>query len=188
MNPDSERKKLDEAFEELLDPESSIGRGLFLSIRRTLDQFRLGGLYNEACVINEVYLRAIKLINQGKCIENYSAWGRSTAYNYIRELSRSHKKIKPFDENISDIEHQTVSEEAMNEDLLTIRKAFQKLNPQEQQILFLSTIQEISFKQISELLSQDGGKEKKESTLRKAKQRALKRLRENYHSLKLGIC
>lgn len=182
--PDSRRRDLDEKFEELLKKDSPEGRTLWVSVKRTLQQFHLTGSYTEACILIEVYLRAVKASEQGKTIDNLLAWCRQTSYNYIRELSRTQLRSQPIDNIQLEAKPNIVTDEMIDDDLLAIRLAFKKLSPEEQKLISLFVVEQLPWKEIRRLLLQGGAEDRKEATLRKAKERALKRLRENYHSIK----
>lgn len=183
MKHESEREQLDAEFKELLNSKSPTGLSLFTSVKQTLVQFHLIGLYSEACIINEAYLRAIKLIEKGETIRSPLAWSRRTAYNHIRELSRAQSKLKPFDENQSEVEQVSITDAEIEEDFTVIQKAFQMLSAEHQEILNLYVIKGLSWQEVRNHLAQRG-ENRTETTLRKVKERALKKLRKNYHSLK----
>lgn len=183
-SPDPKRCDLDEGFEELLKKDSPKGRTLWVSVKRNLQQFNLTNSYTEACIINEVYLRAVKAHEQGTKIDNLLAWSRKTSFNYVRELSRTQRRAQPIDNVQLEAKPVPVTDEMIDDDLSDIRTAFERLSSEEQKLLSLSVVEELSWKEIRKLLLQVGAEDRKEATLRKAKERALKRLRENYHSIK----
>jgi RNA polymerase sigma factor (sigma-70 family) len=183
MTHESEREQLDAEFREILNPGSPTGLSLFASVKHTLVQFHLIGLYSEACIINEAYLRAIKLIEQGKTIRNPLAWSRRTAYNHIQELNRAQRKLKPFDENQSEVEQVSITDTEIEEDFTVIQQAFQMLKPKHQEILKLYVIEGLSWQEVRNHLAQRG-ENRTETALRKVKERALKQLRKHYHFLK----
>ena len=185
------KPSLDKGFEALLKRNSPTGRSLLVSVRCNLLQFHLIGLYTEACVLNEVYLRALKFIEKGGTITNLLAWSRMTAYNFTRELSREGLRTQLTDqiESLAEqiqTEQSSFTDETIDEELVTIRQAFEQLSPNDQQLLHWSTIEKLQWKDIRSRYVSDGGKPRSEAALRKAKERAIKRLRANYHSIKLA--
>lgn len=77
-------RDLDERFAELLDKNSATGLAFWSLARENLQQFNLTGSHSEACVINEDYIRTVKVYEKGEKIDNLLAWCRKTAYNYDR--------------------------------------------------------------------------------------------------------
>jgi RNA polymerase sigma factor (sigma-70 family) len=186
LNQSEQEYDLDKRFLELLDKDSPLARTLWVSVRNNLRQFNLTGSYTEACVISEAYIRAVKVYEKGEKIDNLLAWCRKTAYNYVRELSRIHRKLQPIDEIIESrlaAKPEPIADEVIDDDLIAIRKAYEMLSPDDKNILNLSVVEELPWKTIKQMLVQDGAKNRNEAALRKAKERALKRLRENYHSV-----
>jgi RNA polymerase sigma factor (sigma-70 family) len=185
-NRSEHRLDLDERFPELLDKDSPTGRTLWVSVRNNLRQFNLIGSYTEACVISEVYIRAVKVYEKEEKIDNLLAWCRKTAYNYVRELSRKQRQSQPIDEILQTrlaAEPEPIADEVIDDDLMTIRMAFERLSAEDQKLLNLSVVEQLGWKEVHQLLVQDGAKDRNQAALRKAKERAVKKLRENYHSI-----
>jgi DNA-directed RNA polymerase specialized sigma24 family protein len=157
-------------------------------IKRSLAQFNLSNSYTPTWVINEAYMRGIKLLATGEQIEKPLAWIRATAYNIIREQSRELRRFSQFDESMIESHVNcslTVFEEIEEELFERISLAFEKLEPNEKEILILKMIKDLSWKEIKLRLFLQGKAVENEATLRKRKERALKRLRSIYHSLEL---
>lgn len=173
-------------FPELLDSRSSSGRLLYVFVRRTLQAFHLSGTYKEAFVLNETYLRGISQIHKGEVIKNLPAWVRKTAYNVVRELKRDQQKAVPFEEHqhVLEADQSSISSEDLEDDLATLRMAFQLLDPQDQKLLNLKVVEGLSWREIREILYREGRGDHTESVLRKRKERALLRLRKKYHAIK----
>lgn len=184
------KTSLDAGFQEILDSNSSTGLTLWTSVTRSLNQFHLTGLYTEAYVINEVYLRAAKFIDHDGTIDNLMAWSRATAYNYIRELSRRHNReqLYPSDAAIFDQNHVSsglISDTDIDEEYEIINRAFDQLSAADQQLIGLHVINNLSWREIHDRLRAQGQPDRTEAALRKAKERAIRRLRDNYHEIKL---
>ncbi|WP_413164834.1 RNA polymerase sigma factor [Capilliphycus salinus ALCB114379] len=179
-------------FLELLNPKSSDGRLIFAFIRARLKQFNIQQAYSEACILNEVYLRAMNKIQQGETIAIPNAWIRATAYNYIRELNRDWHKLvhcenyqnyHRFSPEVEETEHYLISlikKEELKLEQTLIRQAFKQLPLSEQQLLHLKIINGFSWKQIQDLSEYQHCSL---ATLRKRKQRALEKLHRLYHIL-----
>jgi DNA-directed RNA polymerase specialized sigma24 family protein len=177
--------KFEKDFLELQNPRSSTGRLMYVFVRRSLQVFRLSANYREAFVLNEAYIRATKLINEGGAIHNVQAWVRSTTYNIIRELSRERQKSEPLEEHIiATVEQPSVLLEELEDDLETVRIAFGCLDPKDQRLLNLKIVEGLSWREIREVLRLEGWRDLTEEALRKRKERALIRLRKKFHALK----
>ena len=164
---------------------------LWISVRRKLSQFNLSNSFTEAQILSEAYYRGINAIDEGKEIANPIAWMRLTCYNYISELSRAQKKNLQIDNHDEIIAPEREEDEEEEEGLLNrkkrkhkvVNKAFQNLPHLDQKIIKLKVIDGISFKEIRSQLKEQGEADFTEQALRKRKQRAIKRLREDYCSL-----
>jgi DNA-directed RNA polymerase specialized sigma24 family protein len=184
------KRSLDAGFQELLDRDSSVGLTLWISVERNLTQFHLSGYYTEAFIINEVYLRAANYIDQGGTIDNLIAWCRATAYNVVREQRRRDCRYHSYDHNPLDLELLQAQPVLLNtaeisEEYEIIRRAFALLSPTDQQLIHLSVVNGLSWREIHTCLVAQGQSDRNEAALRKAKERAIRRLRENYHEIKL---
>ncbi len=180
-----ERMAFDTQFAELTNRNSDNGRILFAFTRRILIQFKQSRAYSEAYIINEAYIRGVKLINKGGVILNLYPWLRSTAYNIVRELSRGRNKFTELNEEvISTSQDSLLSDEDIDDELLTIKLAYKLLTPEEQQLLHFKIVERYSWSQIRGIMESQGGKIPSESALRKRKERALANLRRIYLELK----
>ncbi len=109
------RQAFDQEFETLLNSGSPYATSMFAFIKRSLAQFHLSNSYSITWVLNEAYMRGVKLIAAGERIEKPLAWVRVTAYNIIREQSRDLKKSLPLEESILE-SHLTNSIEELDEE------------------------------------------------------------------------
>lgn len=174
-------------FAELLNPNSSSGRLMFAFTRRTLRAFSLECSYREAYVLNEAFLRGLRQIREGYIILNPQAWLRSTSYNIIRELKREQQKLVPFQDYMLEGKELDVPSADLEDDLATLRLALQMLDPSDQRLLNLKIVEGLSWKQIRDVLRQEGFGDHDEAKLRKRKERALIRLRKKFHALKPAL-
>jgi DNA-directed RNA polymerase specialized sigma24 family protein len=179
----AERHRFDQDFLELQDSRSSSGRVMYVFVRSRLRSFGLANAYKEAYILNEAYIRGTRLIDQGNVIHNPTAWLRQTAYNIIRELRRDQKKLAPLEETSLPEVADTVSEQ-LEDDLNTLRMAFQMLTAKDQTLLNLKIVDGLSWRQVRETLKASGYGDCAEAVLRKRKERALTRLRKKFHALK----
>jgi RNA polymerase sigma factor (sigma-70 family) len=172
-------------FAELLNPEYPSAVSLACYIRRTVRQFRLPSIA-ESDILVEVFLRAYKLIvlGGGVVIRHPSAWIRRVAFNYIRELSRTYNRISPLEFDIPDEQgHSPIDGLILQADIAILERALQELDLDEQRLLTLKIVDELSWAEIRILLAGEG-KVVSEDALRKQKERALKHLRQVYHALR----
>jgi RNA polymerase sigma factor (sigma-70 family) len=172
-------------FEELLNPNHPSAVSLTCYIRRTVRQFRLPSIA-ESDILAEVFLRAHKLIvlGGGVIIRHPGAWVRQTAFNYIRELSRNHQRTSSMEFDIPDEQgHSPIDGLILQADIAILERALQELDPDEQRLLTLKIVDELSWAEIRIILAGEG-KTVSEAALRKHKERALKHLEQTYHTLK----
>jgi DNA-directed RNA polymerase specialized sigma24 family protein len=182
------RHTFDEEFQALLTPGSSCAHSMLAFVSRSLAQFNLQDSYTPTWILNEAYIRRVKQITTGETIVNPLAWVRATAYNIIREESRKNKRLVSLEENVieSHFNNNTIIlEEEIDENFERVKFAFNRLEPEEKQILNLKIIRGFSWKEIVQYLILEGREVPNEATLRKRKERALKNLRQIYHSLQL---
>ena len=175
------RIRYDEEFLELLCPKSSSGRLLFAFSARVLTAHHINHLHSEAHVINEAYVRGAILIQKGGEIRDLFPWMKQTVHNIVRELSREHQRTVSFEDYH---EQPTLAiAETIQDNLKTLRFALQMLDPRDQYLLNLKIAQGQSWRAIREAFNQAGLGDISEQTLRKRKERALIRLRKQYHAI-----
>ncbi|MBD1844196.1 sigma-70 family RNA polymerase sigma factor [Cyanobacteria bacterium FACHB-63] len=172
-------------FLELLNPKTSSGLALFAFLRRILQQFHLNTAYSEAYLLNEAYIRAHRLIqNNGVAILYPDRWLRKTTFNIVRELSRAYRSTESIDETaIDSIAPSTIPDTTLKQELEVLKEALQQLDPEELKLLNLKIVKGESWRSIRLSLAEDGFY-LSEPTLRKKKERILRKLREIYHALK----
>lgn len=179
-----EERKFVMGFLEAVDPKCD-GSPLLAFIQRSLRQFHLDSLYDEDSVLHEVFLRGLKSVRNGKDIDNMQPWIKGAALNVIRELSRQEKKTVSLDiQNFDFLESASVpSLDSYESDFWLVRRALDFLLPEDQEILRLVFLENLSYQEIQKHLLGEG-RDISMSSLRKRKERALKRLRETYFSQK----
>lgn len=181
-------RKFNATFEEIVARESSSALSIFPFIRSKLIQFNLQRRYDEIAILQEVYARTVAKILDGREITNHYAWIRSVAFRYIRELSRKHSRNVNIDAPILELLVPTVGidnidGEFLTDEMLKIRRAFRELSAEEQLLLSLKAVQDLSWAEIQKIWIAEGYGEISLAALRKRKERALSHLRKLYHSL-----
>lgn len=173
-------------FLTVLRPNDPQGIAVYAAINRSLFQFHLQGLYDPAYILHEVYLRALESIwIKQQCIYRPIPWIKGAGYNIVRELSRQEGKTESLEDNQDwDYESQRYPESEFkpNVEYALITLAYQRLTPEDRRILKLCLVDELSYQEIRAIYAADGC-DISSVALRKQKSRALKRLRDVYHSL-----
>ncbi|MGF1492349.1 MAG: sigma-70 family RNA polymerase sigma factor [Microcoleaceae cyanobacterium] len=176
-------------FLKLLHPNSSEGRLILSFIERSLRQFHLQGFYASWDILTEVYLRGLKAVQRGETIQKLKPWIQSTAYNYIRELSREWRKSIPIVEGCHyECDHlstlcclsQLMQKEQQRIEKSQLCRAFEQLASDEQDLLILKVIQGLTWKEIQ---NRAAYQEFNLPQLRKRKQRVLDKFIRIYHAL-----
>lgn len=157
---------------------------LQLYIQRMLRQFHLTGLFEVGYILNEVFLRGLNFTRNGREISNLEGWIKVAALNVIRELKRREDKTTLLDLEIFDPpDPASIPSDFDETDSWLVRRALDFLQPEDQEILKLVFFEKLSYQEIQrQLLSE--GRDISMSSLRKRKERALKRLQETYFSQK----
>lgn len=152
----------------------------FTKVKRDLKKFNLSGKYSEVYVLNEAYIRGIRLIRKGEKIHNPLAWIRTTCVNIIRELSREEKKNLDLTIDVPDVRSADAEFESdFSQKFMLMKRAFEQLTPVDQEILTLKVVNGLAWKKVAEELSQKGVN-LNGPALRKRKERAIKALRQIY--------
>ncbi|MBE9178117.1 sigma-70 family RNA polymerase sigma factor [Oculatella sp. LEGE 06141] len=174
--------QFDEEIASLLKKQNPRARSLFAFIQRTLRQFHLEGIHSEAEIFNEAYVRGATLASAGTVINSPKAWMRQTAFNVIRELSRQSRRYQSTDyEHCESGEILPLLEDAIALDIQAVLLALHALEPGDRCVIKLKAIESLSWKEVKERLIAMGEKPQTEAALRKRGQRAMQRLREEYH-------
>ena len=177
--------KFNSTFEEIVSKESSSARSLFPFIRGKLFQYALWRQYDEVAILQEVYIRTIEKILEGRKITNHYAWIRSVAFRIIRELSRKKSRTvnvdTPLIELLAPVEG--IDESFLTAEMLKLRRAFEELSSEERLLLSLKTVQDLSWAEIQTIWIDSGYGYLSIPALRKRKERSLSHLRTIYHTL-----
>lgn len=176
-----------EEFQVLLNSGSPSGISMLAFINRSLRQFNLNDSYTAEEILSDAFIRGVESIESGKTIDSSLAWMRATAFNIIRERSRTQKRILQLEESwLGDLQNQTIDiDEQLIYQCEWVEVAFAMLSPEEKKLLMLKIWQNLSFREIAQWYHSQGFVDITEATLRKRKERTIKRLRKIYHSLEL---
>lgn len=158
-------------------------------IRKKLKDHNVDAELHE--VINECYLRGLLKLQKGEVIINPLAWIRSTAYNVIREMSRSNTKAVADSSQVDAHLEKTPSSTAklqleQQEELSLAQQSFNKvrellsrLKEEEQLLVELKWLKGLSWEAVAREVS-SGGKSVKTETVKKRGQRAVAKIRKQF--------
>jgi DNA-directed RNA polymerase specialized sigma24 family protein len=186
---EANRRNFEQAIQSLFSKDNPDSRIFCASITRQLRQFKLGRTYDSQEIITEAYTRGITLIDSGKSIDNPLGWLRRTCINVIRELKREQLTAsKPkFDRQPWTDGGIVYSEVMVQEDHLAIQAAAKQLSSEEQLLLELRVIQDLSWKEVGEHLVDTDGQPLKEGTARQRGARVFEKLRILYDEIRQDI-
>lgn len=174
----------DSLFKTLFEVDNPESRMLLALIQRNLRQFRLDSYYDPADIISEAYIRGIRSISSGKAIANPLAWIRMSTLNIIRQLYRNQNKRDLTQTDLAQLEDAAIFKSSnVEDDLELVKQAFDHLSPEDREIITLRTIEGLSWSEISKRLTSEEKQSLQEAVLRQRGARAMKRLRQIYHSL-----
>jgi DNA-directed RNA polymerase specialized sigma24 family protein len=193
-NPPPETCQFNRDVQFLLKPNNPHARSLLAFIHRTLRQFGLESYITEVDVFVEAYLRGVNYTRQsGERILQSRAWLRKTAYNIIREWQRDRARYcnAAFDELLEqgvaghhedrpagDLERDSVWVE---DEIRSVLQAFKGLEECDRALIQWKVLENLPWQTIQDRLVAQGEERVSLPALRKRGQRALERLRQNYH-------
>jgi RNA polymerase sigma factor (sigma-70 family) len=140
-------------------------------------------------VLHDAYRRGKSAEAQGKNIHNPHAWLKSTALNIIRERSRAWSSVSTDPQIIEELlPDETRPEQALiqQEEVRKLQETISilaKTDPDAFRLLYLRTIREYSWQEISDLLSKETGNKVSDVALRQQLSRAKKKFRAILHDL-----
>lgn len=168
----------------LLDANNPQARSLLAFIRRSLWQYNLQDRISVIDIFVNAYLRGVEqlLSSSDKTIQNPKAWMRSTTLNVIREQARKQQKECQLSVDVIDKSPQRLVDDSTIEvNLDAVVKAFYRLEHDDRKLLELKHLQGMSWKEVREKLGKPGASL---PALRKRGQRALEKLRGEYHEIR----
>jgi len=166
----------------LLNSKNPQAKSLLAFIRRTLRQYRLSGTETEIDIFIEAYLRGIEqMLNSPETkIRHPKAWIRATIHNIIREKARARGRMFQLTEDIPSEQEESVDSSRIEYCLNAVAQAYQNLEHDDRKLIELRFLRGFSWKGVHEKL---GERDLDMSTLRKRGQRALNKLRKEYHKI-----
>jgi RNA polymerase sigma factor (sigma-70 family) len=185
-NKAENRWQFDKAVKTLFDSSNPEALAFCASITRILKQYRLSGTYDAEEIISEAYARSVIKIEEGIFIQIPLAWLRRTCFNVIRDFKRKQNRIdKPkLDEEIYSLGGIEIEKMLLSEDLEAIRLAFEKLSPEEHNILQARIFQGLSWQEIGDRIATYPIRP---GTVRQRGSRALLKLRQHYELIRNDV-
>ncbi|MEM6424543.1 MAG: sigma-70 family RNA polymerase sigma factor [Cyanobacteria bacterium P01_D01_bin.128] len=183
-NPPPAVQQFNEAIYVLLKVNTAHSKSLLAYIRRLLWQYHLDRQLTATEIFIDAYVRGVQyLLSSGETIKKPSAWMRITVLNVIREKSRERKRSIPLTWEVvsDDMDKTSTSESGDEECFLAVIQAFNNLNHDDRKIIQLRFFESKSWEEVREKV---GESDLTTSTLRKRGQRALERLRREYHKIR----
>jgi DNA-directed RNA polymerase specialized sigma24 family protein len=155
---------------------------LLPAINRWLRQFHLQDNRDAYEVFSETYKRAVDFLDSGRSISNIPAWFRTTAFNVVREWSRSSQReaCEPYD-FIERTRNASVDFIAAPLAVLDMLKIFNQLDRIDQRILELNA-SGLSWKEVADCLNHDEENSFTADSVAQRASRARRRLRSLYSS------
>lgn len=183
------RQQFDTAVKALFDGGNPDARSFCANVARTLRQFRLSGAYDVREIIAEAYARGVKRIEAGQTIEIPLAWLRTTCLNVIREFRQKQNKAdKPrIDSDGFDQGDRVFTDLMQAEDRKAIRLALMQLNRDEIKLLCSRVLDQQSWQEIGESLSDAEGITLNANATRQRGYRVLQKLRHHYDSIRQEV-
>ncbi|GJD22651.1 hypothetical protein RIVM261_076070 [Rivularia sp. IAM M-261] len=176
----------------LLDPSEPQSLIILATIKRHLLQFKIDDYYEPLDIFQEAYIRGFKKVIMGDEIPCLPAWIKLTALNIVREKFREKQKMNNLKEMYKSeseliLTYNNNVNSTIDANVELLESAIKSLSKEDYNILKLHIIDGLSWRKIAEYLVSI--KEELEvnelivTRLRKRGQRALERLRQNYHGI-----
>lgn len=103
-------------------------------------------------IMQEVFLRLFRLMNDGKEIQNPEHYLIRSMHNACTDYHRKRKVTDVDIEEISDLPAEQDSDRDITEEYLRIRRILRGLPPEQEEIIRLKCYDELKFTEIAELL------------------------------------
>jgi len=172
------------------DPKSLHRSPLYLAVQSKLIRSQLHHQISPLDIFYEVWSRGVVAIGRGHTIRQPVNWSYVVAMRVIAEKipqpGRRTIPTVPFDKVEERIPSQCSHyDEAPVDDVRAlqyqqVRQAFKQLKSQDRELLELSIVENMPYKDIAEQLAQRDQRQRTSAALRQRKRRALERLRELY--------
>ncbi|MGB5975439.1 MAG: sigma-70 family RNA polymerase sigma factor [Nodosilinea sp.] len=175
----------DQALSDILGRDNPRAYSVLSAIQRTLKQYNLDNQYEAYDILHEAYLRGKKKIQAGDIIRNPHAWLRATAFHVIYERKRKHRASatdpQVIEAALPDPRLGLIQQQMITEELDLLYKALGLLHQEDPEatcLLYLRTVRDWSWPQISRWLIDQGQPTATEAALRQRASRAKRRLRD----------
>ena len=170
-------------------------RKLLLTIQRSLRQFHLDSQLEESDIPIDAYIRTRTRIEAGECIENIPAWLNRVSFNIIREASKKRDQCQRLTDRLicNDCGQPNPANSiedpyAREEDIEALFLSLHQLSQPDLELLMLRVVKGLSWQEISQrsIDSEEDCKKPRvlQQRLRKRGERALKRLRDAFISIR----
>lgn len=175
----------DRALSEILGKDNPHAYYILIAIQRTLKQYHLAAQYEAHEILHEAYLRGKKKLQAGEIIRNPHAWLKATAFHVVYERKRKHRASATdphvMEAALPDPRLNLMQQQVITEELDLLYQAMQLLyqeDPEGTCLLYLRTVRDWSWSQITQWLAAEGHPATNEATLRQRASRAKRRLRD----------
>lgn len=175
----------DQALSDVLSKDNPHAYPILSAIQRTLNQYHLNTQYEAYEILHEAYLRGKKKLQAGEVIHNPYAWLKATAFNVIYERKRKHRTSatdpQVMEAALPDPRLNLMQQQIIVEELDLLYQALQLLHQEDPEatcLLYLRTVRDWSWSQISQWLIAEGHAAATEAALRQRASRARRRLRD----------
>ncbi|PZV19862.1 MAG: hypothetical protein DCF21_06505 [Leptolyngbya sp.] len=175
----------DQVLSEILGKDNPHAAPILSAIQRTLKQYHLTDQYEAYEILHEAYLRGKKKLQTGEVIRSPYAWLRSTAFHVIYERKRKHRSSatdpQVMEAVLPDNRLNLMQQQVLIEELDLLYDAMAMLHQEDPEgtcLLYLRTVQNWSWSQISQWLAAEGQPLASETALRQRASRAKRRLQD----------
>ncbi len=107
-------------------------------------------------IFQDTWLTVIRRIRNLKKLDAFSTWLYRIARNKVYQQLRRKKMLSKLDEHIA-VPNNTKDEVFSPEDAAKIHRCLKELQPEHKEVLMLRFLEQMSYKQISEVLSCNSG-------------------------------
>jgi RNA polymerase sigma factor (sigma-70 family) len=149
--------------------------------RNRIHALKLSSLISEDDIIQYVIMCLIEAIKSGKQIEHPIAWAKLVSERRIQKVYRKCKFTEATEsETIEYLANKHQDKIDFNDNNERIKENIEQLKPASKKIVEMRFFEDLSWKQIAEVLSRKEGKRISTATARKRGERALNELRQIY--------
>jgi RNA polymerase sigma factor (sigma-70 family) len=154
---------------------------LRIHIRNRIHALKLSSSISEEDVIQYVVMCLVETLKSGTQVNHPVAWSKSVSERYIQKLYKKHGATQAIEsDKIEYLANLRCDESDFYDNNKEIAKKIQQLKPASKEIVEMRFFHNLSWSQIAEVLSCQGGKQIRVATARKRGERALEELRQIY--------